>query len=52
LLSLPHYVVDGTGTKILADSRLKHCRDCHQERKAQGFLFRDYVAYGQKSPTK
>jgi hypothetical protein len=47
-----YYVLDGTGTKILADSRLKLCRDCHQSRKAQGYLFRDYVTYGEQSPTK
>jgi hypothetical protein len=47
-----YYVLDGTGTKILSDTRLKHCRDCHQERKAQGFLFRDYVTYGQRPPAK
>jgi hypothetical protein len=41
-----YYVLDGSGTKILADTRLKHCRECHQLSKTQGFLFRGYVTYG------
>lgn len=47
-----YYVLNGSGTKILANSRLKQCRDCHQERKTQGFLFRNYVTFDQSAATK
>jgi hypothetical protein len=44
-----YYVLDASGTKILADKRLAYCQDCHRDQNAKDYLFRTYLSGGENN---